>query len=427
MSMFSANQCYVNAQAFWDKNKQDEAMDSINQAILLNSNFAVAYYTRAYMHHKRKEYAAADLDFQKAIKFSFDTDKNCLALSHHWLAINHMKRGALDDALTHINKAIQEKKEYLQMHFICRGYILYKQGELNSAISNLNHVIANDPKYAKAFYIRGLIFKALGKIDLAIADFDQAIKMRPKMAKSHYALGEVLKVKGNVLKAAFYHARALEEKPNNESYHHDAVQALHQLFENIHEYEKNHKELFFAFTVLKNGHVIVMESILLSLQNKLNLIKEGDPELNSLLNHITVVKQLITNPEHLIAEDFIYTHDTVEAKYIAKYIKQRSVINQYKNKIEGVVSQENKVENIPEKTIHSTQQILTTLVSTKAPVHHIPIIDFSTPLTATSIPVINVTDTPSLSTRSMFASVSTTVPNIDSAKVTVGRVPVIGL
>ena len=65
--------------------------------------------------------------------------------------------------------------------FVGRGTIFAMKGDLDRAITDLDHAVKLNPDEARAFHNRGLAWRNKGDYDRAIADFDFGHQARPEI------------------------------------------------------------------------------------------------------------------------------------------------------------------------------------------------------------------------------------------------------
>ncbi|QHG19617.1 tetratricopeptide repeat protein [Nostoc sp. ATCC 53789] len=118
-----------------------EAIESFNQAIEVEKDFAVAYSDRCLAYLQLQDYHQAIADCTQAINF------------------------APNDSEAYLN----------------RGLALYRQGDYSGAIVDYNRAIALKPYDFRAYYNRGLAFTGDGKDSEAILDFNSALTQIPRI------------------------------------------------------------------------------------------------------------------------------------------------------------------------------------------------------------------------------------------------------
>jgi len=124
----------------------DEELRFFSEAILLQPDFAEAFYNRGWSHYHK---------------------------------------GELDEALQDYNEAIRLKPDYAEA-FNNRGNARKAQGDLEGALKDYNEAIRLKPDHAGAFYNRGIARKANSDQEGALQDYDEAIRLKPDYANAFY-------------------------------------------------------------------------------------------------------------------------------------------------------------------------------------------------------------------------------------------------
>jgi tetratricopeptide (TPR) repeat protein len=141
--------------------------------------------------YDQKDWRGALADYNQAIKL----DSN--------YAIAYMNRGNVRDdlgdkqgAITDYNQAIKINPNYAKAYYN-RGNVRDDLGDKQGAITDYNQAIKINPNYAKAYSNRGIVRDDLGDKQGAIADYNQAIKINPNLAQAYYNRGVVRKQLGD--------------------------------------------------------------------------------------------------------------------------------------------------------------------------------------------------------------------------------------
>jgi tetratricopeptide (TPR) repeat protein len=161
----TATESVKNALALWKNGKcqdPDRAIEYLNKAISLNSNYVVAYILRG---------------------------------------LAWAKKGNHDRAISDFNKAIELNPEYVVAYYN-RGLTWAKKGNHDRAISDYDKAIELNPGYAKSYTDRGLVWAIKGNYDRAISDLNKAIKLNIGDADAYYARAIVYKMFKQSRKAA---------------------------------------------------------------------------------------------------------------------------------------------------------------------------------------------------------------------------------
>jgi tetratricopeptide (TPR) repeat protein len=130
-----------------------------------------------------------------------------------WMAQNNLAglliaRGAIDEAIMHVNKALALKPDNAEVHNNL-GLALAKLGRVDEAIDRYRMALEIQPDYAEAHNNLGLLLAGRGQLEEAIAHYRQALKIDPNLAGAHYNLAEALMATKQTDEAAAHLKEAL--------------------------------------------------------------------------------------------------------------------------------------------------------------------------------------------------------------------------
>jgi len=116
--------------------------------------------------------------------------------------------GRMDEALAQINLSIYGNPAFYQA-FVQRGFVYFKQGDYNKAISDLDKVIALLPNSAKALAVRGMCYDRVNMFKASITDLTKVLQLNPGFSKTlesgvHGHLGRSLLADGNLQQAKYH-------------------------------------------------------------------------------------------------------------------------------------------------------------------------------------------------------------------------------
>ena len=148
-------------------------------------------------------------------------------IAHDNLGNILLKKGDVDEAIAHYQKALQIKPDYAASRNNL-GNVLLQQGRLDEAIAQLQKGLQIKPDYAEAHINLGNALLQKGSVDEAIVHYQKALQIKPDFAEAHYNFGMVLLQKGNVDEAMVHFQKALQIKPDNARAHYDLGNALSQ-------------------------------------------------------------------------------------------------------------------------------------------------------------------------------------------------------
>jgi Flp pilus assembly protein TadD len=135
-----------------------------------------------------------------------------------WMAHNNLAgvliaRGAIDEAVPHIETALALKPDYAEARNNL-GLALAARGRTDEAIEQYRKALQLQPAYAEADNNLGLLLARRGQFDEAIAHYRRALETDPGLSGAHYNLAEALTVRGETGEASDHLRTALALKPD---------------------------------------------------------------------------------------------------------------------------------------------------------------------------------------------------------------------
>ncbi len=188
-----------------------EAFNTINQAIKINSGLAMPYFVKGLCYDDMNDTLKAIKQYQIAVDRNPDFYEAYILLG--------LKFSQLKDtlAISYYKNAISLKQNIIEPHYNLA--IFYQDnGFFDKAISEYDYILQNiDSEYYEAYYNKGYLFlEYSNNFTNAIKNFEQAYKLNPKNANTLYNLGLSYEKSGNKLKAKDFYQKALEINPNHE-------------------------------------------------------------------------------------------------------------------------------------------------------------------------------------------------------------------
>jgi tetratricopeptide (TPR) repeat protein len=123
------------------------------------------------------------------------------------------KKGSVDEAIVHYQKALQIEPDYAKAH-LNLGNVLLQEGSVDEAITHYQKVLQINPDYVEAHYNLGNALIKKGSVDEAITHFQKALQIKPDYAEAHNNLGNALFKKGSVDEATVHYQKALQITPD---------------------------------------------------------------------------------------------------------------------------------------------------------------------------------------------------------------------
>jgi Flp pilus assembly protein TadD len=144
-------------------------------------------------------------------------------VAHNNLGYLSLRRGALDEAISHFNTALKIREGNAASHYnLGRALIennlanaLARKGLAADAIPHYEEAVRLRPDYADAYYNFGSVLFREGKIDDAIMEWQKALAIQPYDAEAHTSLGTAFGRKGMLREAITEYQQALKVAPQN--------------------------------------------------------------------------------------------------------------------------------------------------------------------------------------------------------------------
>ena len=147
------------------------------------------------------------------------------AQAHHNLGCAQLANGHMDEAIAHFRKALELQPNYAEAHNNF-GVVLRQQGQLGNAMGHFQKALEIRPDYAEAHNNFGLALRRQGQPQNAIAHFQKALEIRPDYAEAHNNLGVALRQQGQLADAMAHFQKALAIQPDLADAHNNLGLAL---------------------------------------------------------------------------------------------------------------------------------------------------------------------------------------------------------
>ncbi|MBN1363426.1 MAG: tetratricopeptide repeat protein [Syntrophaceae bacterium] len=157
--------------AFFEKNKNREAIYHYDRAIALQPLQDSAYNNRGAVYLKYGRYQQALNDFNRAISINPSHIK-----AYNNRAIVYDQTGNYELAIEDLGKAVRLNPHHATT-FYNRGFIFAKFGRYQNAISDFNQVIILNPNYADAYNNRAIVYWNTGNIKAGCDDAKKACEL----------------------------------------------------------------------------------------------------------------------------------------------------------------------------------------------------------------------------------------------------------
>ncbi len=131
---------------------------------------------------------------------------------HNNLGIFLKKKGRIDEAIAHFQKALELKPDYASPH-INLGAAYARQRKHEKALAHFSEALRLRHNVPEAHYSMGNVLVLMGRIDEALDHYQNALKIKPDYADAHLKLADVLDEKGRHPEAIEHYQEALRHKP----------------------------------------------------------------------------------------------------------------------------------------------------------------------------------------------------------------------
>jgi protein O-mannosyl-transferase len=144
-------------------------------------------------------------------------------VAHNNLGFLFVRRGELDAAISHFEKALNIRSRNAQTHYNLGaalihnnlGNALARKQLPNEAIAHFQQAVKLRPDYADAYYNFGSVLFQHGRISEAITQWQKALAIQPRDAEVHKSLGSAFRKKGMLKEAIVEYQQALEIAPQD--------------------------------------------------------------------------------------------------------------------------------------------------------------------------------------------------------------------
>jgi tetratricopeptide (TPR) repeat protein len=151
--------------------RRDEALECLDKAIEIDSNYARAWTYKGDVLEDLKRYDEALEAYNKAIELDANDP---YPWNNRGYILNNLKR--YDEALVSVDRAIELDANY-QSAWVNRGNVLNNLKRYDEALASCDRVIELDANDPYPWNNRGIALKNLKRYDEALASYDRAIEL----------------------------------------------------------------------------------------------------------------------------------------------------------------------------------------------------------------------------------------------------------
>lgn len=207
-SKFLANQKIKEGWRLYNDGKYIEAVAMFSQAVVVDENSSVAYYSRGVAYDSQGNYIQAIEDYTKAIAINPNYED-----AYNNRGVTYSRQGNYTQAIADFNKSILLNPKNFEVYYN-RGMVYDKQGNYTQAIDDFNKSIMINPNFFGVYNNRGNVHSRQGDYTQAITDYNKAIDINPNDAYVYNNRGVAYVKQGNYSQAILDFNKAIAINPN---------------------------------------------------------------------------------------------------------------------------------------------------------------------------------------------------------------------
>ncbi len=202
---------YLKGREDYDRYYAEDAVKSLENAIAIDSTFAMAHYYLANTYSAKYENKKRNEELEKAHLYSLKaTEKERLMIDASYalnVEENKEKRLLLLNELA--EKYPREKTVFYDL-----GVYYHRENKLTAAIAALNKALQLDPDYSVAINQIAYVYSKMGNYEKAIEYLKKYSMLNPEDANPFDSMGDYYWTIGNIDLAEENYRRALQIKPD---------------------------------------------------------------------------------------------------------------------------------------------------------------------------------------------------------------------
>ncbi len=209
-SSMEAYTYYLEGREYQVRGYREDARQSFEKAVELDSTFASAYLHLAWAYGDLLDAAAANEAYEKAKKYAEKaTEKERLYIEASYaVAIKDNTEEQLYILKRMVEKYPNEKRVHNSL-----GWYYSRRSWFDEAIEAFNRALKLDPQYGPAMYGLGYTYAYMKEFDTALEYYKKYASLFPDDANSYEAMGEIHYYMGNLDQAIVAFEKALEIRP----------------------------------------------------------------------------------------------------------------------------------------------------------------------------------------------------------------------
>lgn len=187
--------------------RQQEAINSFDEAIVRNPSLPLAWYYRGSQLSDMGDSEGALKNFDEAIRLD-----STYAEAWHNRAVALSRINRVGEAITSCETAVKLRPKYARA-WCTHAVLLAREKRYSESLNSFSEATKHAPDFAEAWYNQGKMLDDWGKYAEALESLDKAIKFRPNYAEAWYNRGVTLKNLGRLAESLESIERALDVSP----------------------------------------------------------------------------------------------------------------------------------------------------------------------------------------------------------------------
>lgn len=167
------------------------------------------HFDRAVELHRKKEYLAAQAEYERALELDPRNGKAYANLGDVFIS-----SGALQEAVSALQKSVSVDPGDA-MAFTNLGYALGELGKLDESLEAYKNTVALKPDYALGHNNLGFAYFKSGKLDEAAEAYKESIRLDPNYVRAYYNLADVYKAQNRWERVVTALKLAVRKDPQN--------------------------------------------------------------------------------------------------------------------------------------------------------------------------------------------------------------------
>jgi tetratricopeptide (TPR) repeat protein len=203
-------------------NMSDEALETLNDMVATGEEPVNTLLMRANFLYLNEQYPAAIVDCEHIIEIEPDN-----FTAFFLLAKIEKQTGELDKAITHLDKAIGIREDFVEGYTLRADiYLAMKKG--GNAMADIEKVVELAPEDETAYILRGHTHELLGNDEAALLDYQTVLELNPFNEEIYLFAGRILLAGGKYDDAIILFDEAIEQIENFANAYSARAVAKHQ-------------------------------------------------------------------------------------------------------------------------------------------------------------------------------------------------------